>query len=110
MINAQHHKHVRKRIFKYKQPFPSRNSLVSFFDLLVTWLGLGTSLVTLHQAYIIFNEQDAGSVSILAWLYFTIFTFSFLCYGILHNEKPLIAIYLLLTISNGLVVAGAVIY
>ena len=110
MSNVHHHKHMRKRLYALKQPFPNKNARIRFLDRLATWLGLGTSIVTFHQVYLIFSNQDAGSVSTFAWIYFTVFAVTFLIYGVIHKEKPIIITYSLMAISNALVVVGSLIY
>ena len=67
-------------------------------------------LMNLPQLFQIWINKNAGSVSVITWFSFALFSFIWLAYGILHKEKPLIIMNSALVIIQFSIVAGALLY
>lgn len=110
MSLVHHHKSVRKRISKKLAPFPHPIRWKRHLDRSVAILGVGNFFATLPQVYVIWESQDAGSVSPISWGYYTLFASVLLTYGVVHREKPIIITYACSTIVHAVVTIGAIIY
>ena len=67
-------------------------------------------LFSLPQAYQIYHDQAATSVSILSWLGFELMTLIWLWYGVVHKEKMILIYQGLFFIIDGSVLVGAIYY
>ena len=110
MSNAQHHKHKRKRIYKYKEAYPSKKRSKRLLDLTVTWLGVGMTFATIPQAYIIFANKNADGISTISWAYYVLFYVVLLIYGFVHKETPIIITYIGCVILYSMILIGSIIY
>jgi len=106
-----HHINVRKRVLQKKlHSYPSSNTLIRSFDFLIVVIAFLGPITSIPQAYIIFTEKSAQGVSLWTWFFSGIFSLSWLVYGIIHKEKPLIISSVLWVIVCGLVVLGGWMY
>lgn len=62
------------------------------------------------QVYTIWQNKDASGVSSLSWGYYSVFSTVLLFYGIVHQEKPIIATYAGAAALYAAVFIGSVIY
>lgn len=81
-----------------------KKETTKIFSYLVYLLGIVAPLAIIPQVFLIWFYQDASSVSILSWSLFSVAAFSWLGYGILHKEKPLILSYSLWFVLDLIVV------
>lgn len=104
--------HIQKRIRMHKKldPYPHPKKSIRILDDIITLLAIIGPIATLPQIVEIFVNKNAGSVSVLSWIIFTIFDIPWIIYGIAHKEKPIIIAYTMWFISNILVVIGALLY
>ncbi len=110
MNNVFHHQHIRKRIYKNLEQFPSPDSKKYFLDKLIYIVGVLGPLSTIPQIYTIFIEKNAAGVSVATWLIYFLFSVIWIVYGVVHKEKVIILTYSLWFVMNGLVALGAIIY
>ncbi len=80
------------------------------FDNLVFVVALFTVLMTVPQAAKIWLEKDASGVSALSWFAYTVGAVFWMLYGIVHDDKHIIAIYALFTLVNASIVAGVLLF
>jgi uncharacterized protein with PQ loop repeat len=66
--------------------------------------------MTVPQAAKIWMEKNASGVSALSWFAYTVGAAFWMLYGIVHDERHIIAIYALFTLVNASVVAGALLF
>lgn len=73
-------------------------------------MGILSVLATFPQMLEIWLNEDAGSVSIISWGYYMVFSIFMAVYGLAHSERPIIITYSLNTITHAAIVVGIVIY
>ena len=110
MSQALHHVHKRKRIHLKKEAYPHPGKLKNFFDRLVYIVGILMPIFTIPQAWAIWSTGTAAGVSLTTWTANLLAAIVWLCYGVLHKEKPIIFMYILLAIINSAIVFGILIY
>ena len=110
MSNALHHLHKRKRIHSKKEQYPHPDKLRKFVDQLVYIVGVFVPAMTFLQLYKIYSEKNADGVSTVAFSGYILANFVWLLYGYLHNEKPIILMYILLAFFNVFIVLGTILY
>ncbi len=79
-------------------------------DYLVYFCAIAGPVMTIPQIYLIWVNKNASGVSITSWLAYTLLTFVWIYYGIVHKDKPILITNILWLIVNGLVTLGAIIY
>lgn len=104
------HVHLRKRGYKKYGKYPHPDKFKKNFDKLILAIAIMVPVFNLPQLFKIWGYKDAAGVSFISWISFAIFSVLWLCYGILHKEKPLIVMYFFLIIIQVLIAVGAFIY
>ena len=102
--------HIQKRKKQKLHPYPSNNNLIRGVDSMVYIAGLAIPGLTFIQAYKIWAEKDAAGVSFAAYAGFIVANIVWLSYGVIHKQRPIILMYILLIIFNASVVAGTIMY
>lgn len=82
----------------------SKKQQKSTVDKLVAIAAVLYPLSTIPQIISVF--QDAGGVSLPAWVGYQVFSIIFLLYGISYKLKPVVVTQVLWVIVNSLVIAG----
>jgi uncharacterized protein with PQ loop repeat len=107
---AHHHLHKRKRLYKYKEPLPHPNNFMRFIDHLTILMSFVVALGTASQAWKIWFYETAEGVSLTAFSIYVVSALTWLTYGILHKEIPLIINGVMLAAIDLIVVIGIVTY
>lgn len=97
-----HHYHVRKRVHKKLEPFPSESTLKRYVDKLMFAIAVLGPVVTIPQLFQILETKDVKGLSLFTWLMWSFFSFVWLVYGMLHRDIPLIvsqALYLAINVA-----------
>lgn len=92
-----HHYHVRKRVHKKLESFPSETVLKRYVDKLMFAIAVLGPVVTLPQLFQILETKDVKGLSFFTWSMWSFFSLVWLVYGMLHKDLPLIvsqALYL----------------
>jgi uncharacterized protein with PQ loop repeat len=110
MFGATHHQHLRKRIIKNNESYPSPNRLVHFVDSLIYIAGIIGPLVSIPQLMDIWIDKNAGGISVFTWIGYCVLTFIWLVYGYVHHEKPIIITQYIWLFINIAVTIGAILY
>tara|TARA_Y100000310_G_scaffold345539_1_gene466243 strand:- start:13420 stop:13755 length:336 start_codon:yes stop_codon:yes gene_type:complete len=105
-----HHIHQRKRKKENVHPYPSKDKWIYLLDKFLIFVAVLAPLMTLPQILRIIQEQSAAGVSLLTWILFTLFTITWILYGIVHKEKPIIISYVLWFLADLAVVILALMY
>jgi hypothetical protein len=104
-----YHFHRQNRIVKIRKPlFPAK--WIKLLDKITMCVAILGPILTLPQIYKIWALQSAGGSSLLTWGSYLAFNFPMLLYGIVHQEKVMIRMYVLWIIVNASVVAGIILY
>lgn len=67
----------------------ARKQKLTFIDNVTLVASFAYPLSAIPQVIAVFNGNTAG-VSLVSWLLFSVFASVFLCYGVVHNIKPMI--------------------
>ncbi len=67
-------------------------------------------LSAVPQAVKIFTHKDAASLSLTAWIGFTLIELIFFVYGVTHNLRPLVLTGVLWMVLYALIITGIIIY
>lgn len=79
-------------------------------DKLIYPLGIMGPVFSIPQVLEIWLHQDAGSVSLTSWSIYTLMSFVWILYGILHKDTPITLSYSGFFLINIAVVLGIMIY
>lgn len=105
MTKPEHHQHIRKRIYKKLEVYPSPDPLKRFMDNFIYLIGVLGPLLTIPQVFKIWIAQDASGVSLITWGSYFIFSIFWIIYGVIHEEKPIIlSSFLSLIVQAGVVI------
>ncbi len=107
---AFHDIHIRKRISKNKEKYPSRDKLKNLIDKLVYASAVLLPALNTLQIIKIWTNKSALGLSIISWTGFCIFSFIWLIYGIIHKEKSIIMLNIGLITTQMFIIAGIIIY
>ena len=67
-------------------------------------------VATIPQVLEIWVNRSADGVSSISWGYYVFYSLSFMGYGILHKEFPIIFNYSIATILYAMVLVGSLVY
>ncbi len=105
-----HHAHTRKRIHVQHEEFPSNDKLKNFLDRAMYFIGALSPLMIIPQIITIWRGKNADTVSITTWATFAFVSCFWILYGILHKEKQIIFIHVLIFSMSSIVVFLACLY
>lgn len=83
---------------------------MKIFQTFVTVMGVVMSLGYFPQAYKIWKNKSASSISIPSFIIFSIGTFTWFMYGIVIHDLPLIFSFVFGVVGSWAILALAVIY
>lgn len=104
------HLHRRKRIHQKHEPYPHPDKFKRFYDKFILFFGIIGPLLAIPQLVKIWIEQNAAGVSLFSWIAFLCIATSWLVYGIIHKEKPIIVSNIIWIIVDILIIIGIFIY
>ena len=103
---VMHHIHKRKTY----EPYPHKDKTKRVVDRVAYIAGMLGPLMAFPQLINIWIYKNASGVSAFSWGAFFIAAIFWLIYGVVHKEKPLIFMYSLWALLDGLIMVGAIIY
>lgn len=90
MHNWLHHLHQRKRATNSGlEPYPSPRPGIRFLDGIAYIFGILGPLIAIPQVLKIWVDGDVAGVSLISWIGFSIGSLFWICYGLIHHEKPI---------------------
>lgn len=92
------------------EKYPHENKWINWLDRFLMIVAFVAPATSIPQIVKIFRTQDATGVSALSFGMFAIFNIPWIIYGIAHKEKPILVMYILWLISNGLITIGTLMY
>lgn len=101
-------RHVHRR--KIHSKGLSRHKNYAFLDFLVYFSAIAGPVMTVPQIYLIWNTKNASGVSVTSWFAYSLLSFVWVYYGLVHKDKPILITNILWIIVNSLVTLGAIIY
>lgn len=105
---SKYHRHVHQKA--HRTLIVKKVVKPKLIDRLVYFAAVVEPMFSLPQAYQIFHEKSAGSVSILAWAGFQCMTAIWFWYGVAHKQKMIIIYQGLFFIVDGFILGGAIYY
>lgn len=110
MNNGMQHLHARKRLYKYLEPFPSRNAFKRFLDYLMYGVGIIQPIALVPQIIEVYVHNETAGISISTWLLLSIFNLLWATYGIVHRDKVIFIANFLMMAGDLAVVIGVFIH
>ena len=110
MQGGLHHHHVRRRIYKNLETFPSESALKRTVDVLMYGVAIVMPLALVPQVLQVFMTHDVAGLSLVTWAVLGVVSFCWVLYGILHKEWPIIIANGCMCVLDFAVVAGIVLY
>lgn len=112
-----HHLHKRKILRraqdKEKQPQienSATQNLKEYMDKFIYIACIAAPLFAAPQAWKIWTQHNAGGVSLITYIGFLFINITWIIYGLLHKEKPVIILYCSLFVVNSIIAVGRVLY
>lgn len=87
-----------------------KNWFVRLVDDGVYLIGLFGVIVFLPQLYKIWVGQNVAGLSLTSWAGMTIGSVIWLIYGVIHKQKPLIVVNIMIALLQVAIVAGIIVY
>jgi uncharacterized protein with PQ loop repeat len=100
----EHHKRLRRSAAAAEAPW------VKKLDKLMYVVGALGLIMTIPQIAEIWVNHNAGGVSVISWISYTIFSVIWLIYGIVHKERVIIFTQFFWVILNAVIAVGAILY
>lgn len=104
------HFNFRKRAHLKKEKYPNPDKLKRLIDEIIYIIAFLGPIMIIPQVIKIWINHNAGGISLISWVSFTIFSFFWLVYGIIHNEKPIIITNFFALILNLIIVISIFIF
>ena len=104
------HLHLRKRVSRNLEPYPSSKFWIRVLDRVVFTGGVIGPVMTIPQLMLIYGEKDASGVSAISWFAWAGLNIPWILYGFVHKETPIVITYTLWFCTNLIVAVGAVLY
>jgi len=101
-IHRHLHQKAQKTLVVKKQKKPK------LVDRLVYIAAIVEPLFSLPQAYTVWHERSAGSISVLSWIGFEIMTLVWIWYAVVHRERMIFIYQTLFFVIDGAVLIGAI--
>ncbi len=99
-----------RHFYSRRNKIKKEDGLVKIFDKIIYVAVFLGPIMNFPQLYKIWYYQDAGGVSFISWISFSIFSLIWLIYGILHKNKAIIITDFLLLIIQVAIAVGAFLY
>ena len=110
-MHIAYHHIVKRNLQKKKAPTSSSKlNLENIMDSLVYISALFGAFMNIPQLTTIWIDKHVSGVSVITWIGFLLGSSFWLCYGIIHKEKPIILTNGLYVIIQFFIVFGLFLY
>lgn len=106
MNNGMQHLSARRRLYRYLEPFPSKNAFKRFLDYLMYGVAIVQPLALVPQAINVLRLPDGGGASPTTWTLLGVIGILWVVYGLVHKEKPIVISNVLSVILDFTIVWG----
>ena len=110
MHEGLHHIQKRKRTKGKHEPYPTKDFFKNILDKAIYLVGIFGLVMPLPQIYKIWVEQNVAGISILTWIAYLFMSLTWVAYGIVHKEKPLMITYSLWVVMKLIIIFGVITY
>lgn len=87
-----------------------KNILSSFFFYYMIAIGISAPVTTIPQLIQVWTERRVEGLSVVTWVSYAIFAGSWLVYGIINKQKPIIITQIFLLPMDLLIVLGILLF
>lgn len=102
-----HHIHVRQRLARGLEPFPSKNVVKRAFDYLMYGVGVTQPLILVPQIKTIYIDHITAGVSVTTWALAALFNTLWVGYSLIHGNRILLTSCFLMLVLDLVIVYGA---
>ena len=110
MVDALHHMHKRKRIHQKHESYPHPDKWKNLMDKFIYVICIFGPVMTIPQILKIWVHKNAAGVSVISWSAYMIVAISWLMYGIVHKERPIIFSNCMWLFLEVFIVSGILVY
>jgi uncharacterized protein with PQ loop repeat len=107
MNNGMQHLSARRRLYKYLEPFPSRNAFKKALDYLMYGVGIIQPIALVPQIIAIYVHGQTAGISISTWLLLSFFNLLWALYGLVHRDRAIFLANFLMMSGDIAIVIGA---
>jgi len=100
----------RRRKARAKSASVGASTLKRALDVLIYPIAVVGPLALLPQVIKLYTTQDSGSLSLPTWLILGLLNLTWLFYGLVHKEQPIVLTNLILVVLNFSIVFGILLY
>ncbi|MBI4004612.1 hypothetical protein HY358_00585 [Candidatus Roizmanbacteria bacterium] len=97
-------RHARRKVFR------KNNSIAGLLSSFIYLIAIIAPIMTLPQLLEVWKNKQAANVSMSTWTTYTLVSFFWLVYGLLHKEKPLVLANSMLFAIDLFIVVGLLLY
>lgn len=109
-MHGFHHMRARVRQTSGLEPFPARGAFKRALDYLMYAVAIFAPLALLPQILKIYQEQDAGSFSLLTWVLITTINLLWALYGLVHKDRQIFLASGLMVVAHATILLGILLY
>ncbi|MFH0836882.1 MAG: SemiSWEET family transporter [Candidatus Aenigmatarchaeota archaeon] len=104
------HLSLRKRIYQKYEPYPNPDKIKRFYDKFIYVVVILAPIINLPQLFTVWLDKNAAGVSVFSWFGFSLISVAWMVYGIIHKDKHIIFMNIVLMIIQALIAIGALLY
>jgi len=108
--NPERHIHLRKLATQKLEAYPHPTPWKRWLDRIVYAAGILSPIMTIPQAFQIWQTKDVASLSLVTWGTYTLVSIVWATYGVAHKEKPILIANAFSFLLNGIVTLGIVLF
>jgi len=105
-----HHLHVRKRVYKNVDVFPSPDSFKRFLDKAMYVVGLISPIAFLPQVLDVYASHNVSSLSLITWTVLALVNVLWTLYGWVHKEYAIFIANAFMAVLQIFLIGAIVIY
>ena len=110
MASALHHLHKRKRVHHKLEKYPHKHEGVRLLDRIILVVAILGPLMNIPQILKIYIGKNPAGISLLTFASYATINLTWIIYGIVHKEKPIIIAFCLWFTTNLIIIAGILTY
>lgn len=109
-MNGFHHLRARILIKKGLEPFPARTVWKRFLDYVMYGVGIFAPIALVPQILKIYSTKSSSGLALPTWTLLMFFNILWALYGVAHKEKQIFLASGLMSIFDGIIIIGILLY
>ena len=110
MSLGQQHLTARVRLFKYLEPFPSKDAFRRGLDYLMFGVGIIAPFALLPQVIELYSSKSSVGLSLTTWILLSFYNLLWVLYGAVHRTWPVLLANTLMAVFDLIIVVGILLY